>query len=236
MHGGNGLSKFENMPINDGNNQFGDNNTQNNIINNHYYHHNNNGPSPNGDDAIPLVIAAVFGVAILVWWFFGHIDQVYYILNIMTLSSAALSAFALVIIIVSGEFEIEDVLRFFGSVLFALGLFGLAVLSREHAPNDVVQLSQHTKFTEFWSGLTDYGKNIVVANFVAALAIAMSAFVAHLASLRQFSYSLANPRGVGFWFGLYQATRFFKMRVAFVIISALSGLAWAALNGKLPGI
>lgn len=230
------MSKFDNMTVNSGNNQFGDNNTQNNVTNNHHHHHDNNVQGSNGDEAISLAVGVVAGLAALIWWFFGHIDQVYYYLNILTSSSVALSAAALAIVIGSGVTEKEDVFRFFGSVLFAISLFGLAILSREYAPSDVVQLSQRTTFTEFWNGLTDYGKNLVVSNTIAAFSITLSAFVAHLASLRQFSYSLANPSGAGFWFGLYKATGIFKMRVAFVIISVFSGLAWAALTGKLPGI
>ncbi|WP_316672957.1 hypothetical protein [uncultured Tolumonas sp.] len=230
------MSKFQNISIHGGNNQFGDNNTQNNVTNNHYHPHNNNGQGSNGDEAIPLIVGTVAGLAALVWWFFSHIDQVYYYLNILTLSSVALSAAALLIIIVSGVTDKKDVIRFFGSVLFAICLFGLAMLSREHAPDDVVQLSQHTKFTEFWHRLTAHGKDLVVANFVAALAIALSAFFAHLASLRQFSYSLASPHGIGFWFRLYRATRIFKMRVTFVIVSICSGLVWAALTGNLPSL
>lgn len=222
------------MIVNGGSNQFGDNNNQNNVTNNH--HHHNNGQGSKGDEVIPLAIGAVAGLAVLIWWFFSHIDQVYFYLNILTLSSATLSAVALAIVVGSGASEKEDVIRFFGSVLFAIGLFGLAMLSREHAPNDVIQLSQHTKFTEFWRGLTEHGKNLVVSNFIAALAIALSALIAHLASLRQFSYSLANPRGIGFWFGLYKTMGALKMRVCFVVISIFSGVAWAALTGKLPSI
>jgi hypothetical protein len=224
------------MTVNGGNNQFGDNNTQNNVTNNHHHHHNNNGQVSKGDEVIPLAIGAVAGLAAIIWWFFSHIDQVYFYLNILTLSSVTLSAVALVIIVGSGTTEKEDVIRFFSSIIFAIGLFGLAMLSREHAPNDVVQLSQHTKFFEFWHGLTEYGKDLVVSNFIAALAITLSAFVAHLASLRQFSYSLANPRGIGFWFGLYKVMGIFKMRVSFVIISLFSGVVWAALTGRLPSI
>ena len=231
----NSLSKLENMTVNGGNNQFGDNNTQNNVTNNNHHHH-NNALGSNGDEVIPLAIGVVAGLAALIWWFFSHIDQVYYYLNIVTLSSAALSAAALIIIIGRGVTEKEDIFRFLGSTLFALGLLGLAMLSREHAPNDVVQLSQQTKFMEFWRGLTEHRKDLVVSNFVAAITIALSGFIAHLASLRQFSYSLSSPNGIGFWFGLYKAMGVFKMRVCLVVISILSGVVWAALTGKLPGI
>lgn len=230
------MSKFDKIMVNGGNNQLGDNNTQNNVTNNHHHHHNSNGQSSNGNEAIPLAVGAAACLATLIWWFFGHINQVYYYLNILTLSSATLSIPALAIVTWSGATEKEDVFRFFGSVLFATGLFGLAILSREYAPSDVIQLSQHTTSTEFWHGLTNHGKNIVISNFIASLSIGFSAFIAHLASLRQLSYSLANPRGKGFWFSLYKATGIFKMRVAFVIISTLSGLAWASSTGKLPSI
>lgn len=230
----NSLSKFENMTVNGGNNQFGDNNTQNNVTNNH--HHHNNGQGSNGEEVIPLAIGAVAGLAALIWWFFSHIDQVYYYLNVLTISSAALSATALVTLIFRGETSKEDVLRFFGSVFIALGLFGLSMLSREHAPNDVIQLSQQTNFTDFWRGLNGHGKDLVVYNFTAAIVIALAAFFAHLASLRQLSYSLASPNEVGFWFGLYSAMKIFKMKICLVVGSILSGLVWAALTGKLPSI
>ncbi|WP_028672384.1 hypothetical protein [Saccharospirillum impatiens] len=229
------MSKFENMTVNGGNNQFGNNNTQNNVTNNHH-NHNNNVQGSNGDEIIPLGFGAVAGLAALIWWFFSHIDQVYYYLNILTISSAALSATALVLLIFRGETAKKDVLRFFGSVFIALGLFGLSMLSREHAPSDVIQLSQQTTFTDFWRGLNGYGKDLVLHNFTAAIAIALAAFFAHLASLRQFSYSAASPNGVGFWFRLYNAMSIFKMRVCLVVSSILSGLVWAALTGKLPGI
>lgn len=229
------MSKFENMTVNGGNNQFGDNNTQNNVTNNHH-HHNTNVQSSNGDEIIPLVIGAAAGLAALIWWFFSHIDQVYYYLNILTISSVALSAAALIMLTFRRETVKEDVLRFFGSAFIALGLFGLSMLSREHAPNDVIQLSQQTTFTDFWRGLNGHGKDLVVHNFTAAIAIALAAFFAHLSSLRQFSYSLASPNGVGFWFRLYSTMKIFRMRVCLVVGSILSGLVWSALTGKLPSI
>lgn len=231
----NSLSKFDNMTINGGNNQFGDNNTQNNVTNNHHHHHSNVQRS-NGDEIIPLAIGAVAGLAALIWWFFSHIDQVYYYLNILTISSAALPTTALAILIVRGEIAKEDMLRFLGSVFIAMGLFGLSMLSREHAPNDVIKLSQQAKFMDFWRGLNGHGKDLVVSNFTAAIAIALSAFFAHLASLRQFSYSLASPDEVGFWFRLYSATKIFRMRMCLMVVSIFSGLAWAALTDMLPSI
>ncbi len=229
------MSKFENLTVNGGSNQFGDNNTQNNVTNNHHHHH-NNGQGSNGDEIVPLTIGAVAVLAALIWWFFSHIDQVYYYLNILTISSAALSAAALVTLIFRGETSKEDVLRFLGSIFIALGLFGLSMLSREHAPNDVIQLSQQTKFMDFWRGLNGHGKDLVVSNFAAAFAIALAALFAHLASLRQFSYSLASPNEKGFWFGLYSAMKVFKMRICLMVGSMLSGLVWAALTGRLPSI
>ena len=222
------------MAVNGGNNQFGDNNTQNNVTNNH--HHLSNVQGSNGDEIIPLAFGAVAGLAALIWWFFSHIDQVYYYLNILTISSAALSATALAILIVRGEIAKEDILRFLGSAFIAMGLIGLSMLSREHAPNDVIKLSQQVKFMDFWRGLNGHGKDLVVSNFTAATAIALSAFFAHLASLRQFSYSLASPDEVGFWFRLYNATKIFRMRICLMVGFIFSGLAWAALTDMLPNI
>lgn len=231
------MSKFENVSVTSGKNQFGDNNTQNNTENHHHHHHHNgNGKGSGEEEIIPVAIGAVAGLAALIWWFFNHIDQVYYYLNIITLSSATLSALALFIIISSGAIAKEDLFRVLGSVIFAVGLFGLAMLSRDHAPNEVIQLSHQTKFMDFWQSLTDHGKDLVISNFIAAIVIGMSGIIAHLTSLRQFSYSLAKPNRSGFWYGIYRAMGAFKMRVSMPLITILSGLAWAASAGKLPGI
>jgi len=227
------LSKFGHIDVNGGNNQFGDNNTQNNTTN---HHHHNNGQGSNGDEGLPILIGVGIGLLALVWWFFNHINQVYHYLNILTLSSVALASIASLLLLISRTIEKEDVFRFIVSLFLAVGLFGLAMLSREHAPNEIIQLSQQTKFMAFWQGLTDYGKSLVISNFISAIAIYISAFVAHLASLRQFSYALANPNGSGFWFSIYRNMGMFKMRISVGIISICSGLVWAALTGKLASI
>jgi len=207
------LSKFGHIDVNGGNNQFGDNNTQNNTTN---HHHHNNGQGSNGDEGLPILIGVGIGLLALVWWFFNHINQVYHYLNILTLSSVALASIASLLLLISRTIEKEDVFRFIVSLF--------------------IQLSQQTKFMAFWQGLTDYGKSLVISNFISAIAIYISAFVAHLASLRQFSYALANPNGSGFWFSIYRNMGMFKMRISVGIISICSGLVWAALTGKLASI
>ena len=194
------MSKFENFSVTNGNNQFGDNNTQNNTTN---HHHNNNHQNSNGDEILPIAIGALAGVAALIWWFFNHIDQVYYYLNILILTSVCFSLIAILILIFNSGVAKEDLFRFFGSIAFALGLFGLAMLSRNHAPNEIIQLSQQVKFMDFWERLSDHGKDMVVANFTSAIVIGISTLFAHLASVRQFAYSLANPNRVGFWYSTY---------------------------------
>ncbi len=160
----------------------------------------------------------------------------YYYLNIFTLTSVCLSFIAILILIFNNGVAKEDLFPFFGSVVFALGLFGLAMLSRDHAPNEIIQLSQQVKFSAFWERVADHGKDMVVANFTSAIVIGISALFAHLASVRQFAYSLADSNRIGFWYTTYRRMHPFKMRIVTTIITVFSGIAWAALNGKLPSI
>ncbi|ELH0900803.1 hypothetical protein Q9891_003345 [Vibrio cholerae] len=228
------MSKFDSIVINGGNNQFGDHNTQHNVTNNHHHHtHNTGGEDSNGGDALSIGIGVLAGFAALTWLFFAHINQVYFYLNLASLSSGVLSIFAIGILVLTREVERMDVCRLLGSILLAVGLFGLSVLSREHANEDIISLSQNTKFMDFWRSLTDYGKDLVISNFVSAIAIGFAVFIAHLAALRQFSYALADSNGTGFWFNLYTRMNRFKMRVSYAVISVLAGLVWAALAGKL---
>jgi len=231
------LSKFESFNVNGGNNQFGDNNTQNNVTNNtHHHHDNNNGKKDSGEDILPIVIGAVAGLAALIWWFFSHIDQVYFYLNILTISSAGLSLLAIGVLLITRNITKEDIFRFLGCVLYAVGLFGLAMLARSHAPSDVIQLSEQVKFMEFWQGLTDPGNDLVVANFLSAISIGIAALMVHFGSIRQFAYSLARANRTGFFYGVYSLTTPFKMRFVSVVISIFSGLVWTAINGHLPSI
>lgn len=230
------MSKFEKFSVNGGSNQFGDNNTQNNVTNNTHHHHSNNAGKGNGEEILPIAIGAVAGLAALIWWFFSHIDQIYFYLNIITISSAGLSFIAIGVLFISGSITKEDIFRFLGCAFYALGLFGLAMLARNHAPSDVIQLSEQVKFMDFWRGITNHGKNLVVANFVSALSIGIAAFVVHLGSVRQFAYSLAKPNRTGFFYGLYSTTTPFKMRLVSAAVAILSGVVWAAMNGKLPSI
>lgn len=228
------LSKFRDVEIKGDGNIVGDNNTQNNTTNNH--HHHNNVPKKNSDgsEIIPIGVGAVIGFGALIWWFFNNIDQVYYYLNIATLSSPALALLAIVILFFSGSNTGQDLLRFFGSLVLAVGLFGLSLLARDHAPQEIIQFSSQVEFTDFWEGLNDKGEHLVISNFVAALLIALSAIIAHLVSLRQAAYAMANPNRVGFWYGLYNSSGIFSLKVSGSIIAVLLGVVWTALNGHLP--
>ncbi len=229
------MSKFENFNVNGGNNQFGDNNTQNNVTNNSH-HHNNNGNKDSGENPLPIAIGGVAGLAALNWWFFSHIDQVYFYLNILTISSAGLSFLAIAVLLITSNITKEDIFRFLGCAFYALGLFGLAILARNHAPPDVIQLSEQVRFMEFWRGLTDHGKDLVVANFLSAISIGIAAVMVHFGSIRQFAYSLAKTNRTGFFYRIYSLSTPFKMRFVSVVIAIFSGVVWAAMNGQLPSI
>ncbi|MCY1389459.1 hypothetical protein D3C76_550630 [compost metagenome] len=229
------MNKFENFNVNGGNNQLGNNNTQNNVTNNNHHHHNNENKG-GGEETIPIAIGAVVGLAALIWWFFSHIDQVYFYLNIIIISSPGLSLLAASVLLITSNITQDDIFRFLGCIFYALGLLGLAMLARNHAPSDVIQLSEQVKFMEFWRGLESHEKNLVLANFLSTISIGIAALVVHLGSIRQLAYALAKPSRTGFFYELYSITTPFRMRFISAVIAILSGLVWAAMNGKLPGI
>ncbi len=230
------MSKFENFDVHGGNNQFGNNNTQSNVTNNNHHHHNNNGSKSDSDQVIPIIFGACAGLIALLWLFFSHIDQVYFYLNIATLSSACLSFFSIIVLISTGNIAKEDVFRFLGCASYSIGLFGIAMLARNHAPQEAIQLSQQVKFMEFWNALTSHEQNLVIANFLSAISIGMAALMVHFGSLRQLAYSLAKPNRTGFFYRIYSLTTAFKMRFVSTVVAIFGGFVWAAINGQLPSI
>ncbi|MDE9544558.1 hypothetical protein [Xenorhabdus bovienii] len=228
------MSQFEHINISGNNNQFGDNNVQHNTINNN----NNNGNNNNKDEenAPTLLFGVAVGSAAIVWWFFNNIEKIYYYLNIITLSSAILSFLSLCVLIFNEQIKKEDFFRFLGSVISAVGLFALAIFAYNHAPSDIIQLSQKTKLIDFWKNLTEYGKNVALSNFISSIIIAISAIFAHFSSLRQFAYSLSNTNRTGLWYSIYSSMKIFKMRISTFVFILASGLVLIFLNGKFPGL
>ncbi|WP_338803105.1 hypothetical protein WDV76_12150 [Xenorhabdus griffiniae] len=229
------MSKFEHINVSGNNNQFGNNNVQNNTVNNNNnYNRNNN--DKDEENAPALIFSAVAGAVAIIWWFFNNIERIYYYLNIITLSSAILSFFSLCILIFNEQIKKEDFFRFFGSVISSVGLFLLAIFAYNHAPNDIIQLSQKVKLIDFWKSLTEHGRNIALANFISSIIIAISAIFSHLSSLRQFAYSLSNANRTGLWYRVYSSMKIFKMRISAFIFILASGLVLFLLNGAFPGL
>ncbi len=179
-------------------------------------------------------MAAAIAVAGMIWWYFNHIDQIYSALCYLSVSSFAGSAIAWMLLSFKNERASIDSGRLLGSFSLAMLLLGLSLLTRNHAPADIIEFSRGTKIMEFWKGLTDVGKNNAVFNFVAGLSIVVAALAAHFGSLRQLAYAAADSTGSGMWYGLYRSTDFFKMRFVLVLVLFFCGIAWAAINDLLP--
>ncbi|KCY45074.1 hypothetical protein J715_4397 [Acinetobacter baumannii 1571545] len=130
------MSKFEKFDVKNGNNQFGDNNTQNNITNNTV----NNKVSKDTDSS-GVIIGAITGMAGLTWFFFSHINQIYHYLNIVILSSFLFSIGAFFILVLTTSVTRTDIFRVFASTFLAISLYGLALLARNHAPNEIIQFA-----------------------------------------------------------------------------------------------
>lgn len=225
------MSKFKNTVVIGNGSQFGDNNTQNNIENHHHHH---DKKSKNSDSEIPIGIALVVAFAVATWWFFSHINEVFYYLNILSISSAGLSVLSIIILALNNEVSWKDAVRFFTSSAFAIALFLLAIMTRNYAPDDIIQLSQQFSPREFWSRLNDHGQNIAMFTFMSAFCVGLASLFNHIGSLRQLIYSLANSEGKGFFFNVYQSMSPFRIRLVSLWVVILSGLVWAALHGYIP--
>lgn len=231
------MSKFGNVVVNGGNNQLGDHGTQHNVTNNnHHHHHSGGGNSGDGDNGWPGILLVVAAVAGLIWWYFGHIDQVYYVLIYFSASSIGWSACAWVILTIKNEIVGMDSARFIGSIGLALLLLGISIVARNHAPAEIIEFSRDTKIIDFWKGLTEEGRNVAVFNFIAGLSIGVAALVAHFGSFRQLAYAAASSTRRGVWYSIYSSTELFKMRIVLVFSLFLCGFAWAAISGYLPRI
>jgi hypothetical protein len=225
------LSKFKNTLVIGNGSQFGDNNTQNNIENHHHHGENN---SKKTDDAIPIFFVSIIAFAAAVWWFFLHIEQVFYYLNIVSISSMGFSFLSIPILALKNEISWKDGVRFITSVIFAIALFCFAIMARNYAPDDIIQLSQQVSARGFWSQLNEHGQNIAFCNFLSAFCVALASIFNHFGSLRQFIYSVSNSEGKGFFFNVYQSMSFFNMQTVSICVILSCGITWAALHGYLP--
>ncbi|WP_336004087.1 hypothetical protein ACEN3H_01180 [Acinetobacter lactucae] len=224
------MSKFEKFVVKSGNNQFGDNNIQNNITNNTI-----NNKARESTDSSGAIFGFITGIAGVIWFFFNHINQIYHYLNIVILSSLLFSIGAFFILLLTRSVFKTDIFRVMASILVAISLYGLALLARSHAPNEIIQLAhQAPSLMEFWKQLTDIGRKIVVENFISAVFICIASFLALLGSFRQFAYSIANSNRTGWWYNIYESMSYFNMRSTVIIIVTLSGAVWALLNDKIP--
>ncbi len=230
------MSKFKDTKVNGNGNQFGDNNTLSHVTNHH--HHNDGGGSTRNnkkeEDALGVSLGLLFGVAALVWLFFSHLDQIYFYLQIITLSSAIPAIAAVLVMHARQELDNIDMARFGGSVLLMVGLFGLLVLADNHASREIAAFAQQVGVMDFYQGLTEHGKELAVMNFVAALLLGVAAVCAHLGGFRQLIYALADANQTGFWYRLYQRTPGMGMRVTGSLAVVFASIAGAALTGYLP--
>ncbi|MDC4540368.1 hypothetical protein R4529_05885 [Acinetobacter baumannii] len=224
------MSKFEKFVIKSGNNQFGDNNIQNNITNNTI-----NNKVRESTDSSGAVFGFIAGTAGLIWLFFNNIDQVYYYLKVLILFSFLFSIGSCIILLLTTGVTKTDIIRVISSTVLAISLYGLALITRTHAPDEIVQLAHQTSsFMDFWKQLTDIGKKVVVTNFMSAILIGNAALLALFGSFRQFAYSIANSNRTGWWYNIYHSMSHFNMRFTVVIVITLSGAVWGVLNNKIP--
>nr|MBV6628880.1 hypothetical protein [Oceanococcus sp. HetDA_MAG_MS8] len=230
------MSKFRNVQVDGDGVQVGDNNVQNNVTNHTYHHRTGGNNSDDGGEAIAIIVGAAGVLAALIWATLRYNEQVYFYLKIGSLASVLIALLSLVVLLIQHQLQESDALRAGGILVIGVVLFGLIGMATKYAPLDAIQFSKSVGFQEFWRGLTDYGRNVVLNYFVATFAIGAALIFTSIASLRQLFYATASSEGVGFSYSLYRATAFFGMKVTSFVVTSFSALAWASLNGKLPAV
>lgn len=226
------MSKFKNITVGGNGNVIGTNVTQNNVKNYRY----DQGGNRKGDDQgdiIPVIVLVGVALAASVWWFFKHIDQIYSALIIAGISSGIPALSAIAVMSVSHTIDKGHIFRSLTNMFIAAALLSVVIIFRQQAPSEVVEISHKYEFIEFWKTLTNYGRDLVVANFTSALLILVSILLNVMSGIRQLAYSLANPRGEGVWFEIYLRTRGFRVRYVTTIVSVIFGFVYAIINGYI---
>ena len=216
------MSKYRNVKIKGNGNRVGDTTT----VTNNYYNQPNRGSD--GNEIIGIGLGLVVLLAAVVWFFFNHIDQVYFYLRVGAVTSPILAILAIVIFWKSGYLEEIDLIGTTSSIAMCAVLVLLSEMTRQNISDEIIQLALRTDVLSFWDRLSDYGKKNVAAHFLSAILLTFAIFVTHLFSLRQLSESAGNPDGLGFWYGLYEGLSFFRMRNTYISFFILAILIFVA--------
>lgn len=223
------MSKFNNFIINGNGNTVGDRKITN--INNNYFGNKPPNANNSNDEVIGLATGLLLGVGAIAWGFYKHIEQVFFYLDLATITSCILASTALVILGFYGNPERKDYYHVFASFILAVSLFGLSALAQSQISGEVIQLSQEVALLEFWRSLSEQGQTHVLTIFGVAFLLAVGAFINWLIGFRQLAYSLADKDECsGFWYKLYQSSGLLKIEYAGSLVLTILGVVFFLLK------
>lgn len=221
---------------------YGDNNVVghgNTITRNEIHNHNQNSGSggngdknknSNGEEGLGVVIALGSAIAISVWLFAKHSFEIYLYIKFAALLSAAPFVAALFVFLFGDADRKAGVLSTIVGASLGCAIFVLAVQSNNYLDPRIVQLSHQLGWKDFWLALTDFGKQLLIQNFVAALLLAISCLLNFLMGFFV-AWSAATNGDVRNSAMLYRL-RAFRPRAASFFLIVLTAVAWAAMTGR----
>lgn len=159
------------------NNILGDNNLVNSRTESHFHQHNHRNSSPDTSENDAKAITGGLAVTLLVgvWMFVKHASEIYYYLHLALLISLVPFIAMTIAAFLNPPPERKHIVAlFFGAALSATALFLIQNAQGQLDP-ELLSLSQNAKDAwSFWSGLTQYGRDLVIGNMFGAALIAVS--------------------------------------------------------------
>lgn len=185
--------------------------------------------SSNGEGGLGVVIALGSAMAIYVWLFTNQSFEIYLHIKFAVLVFAAPFVAALFVFLLGDANRKSGVLSTIVGACLGCAKVVRVVESNKALDPRIVQLSHHLGWKDFWLAHTDFGKQLTIQNFVAALVLAISGLVHFLMGL--FVAWSAATNGHARNSAVLFRLRAFRPKAASFFLIVLTAVAWAAMTG-----
>jgi hypothetical protein len=223
---------------------YGDNNVVghgNTITRNEIHNHNQSGGSggggggdknnnSNGEDGLGVAFALGSAIAISVWLFAKHSFEIYLYIKFAALLSAAPFVAALFVFLFGDADRKAGVLSTIVGASLGCAIFVLAVQSNNYLDPRIVGLSHQLGWKDFWATLPDYGKQLIIQNFLAAMLLAISCLLNFLMGIFV-AWSAATNGNIRNSLVLYRL-RAFRPKTNSFFLLVLLAVAWTLMTGR----
>jgi len=222
---------------------YGDNNVVghgNTITRDEIHNHNRSGGSggggnqnnnSNGEDGLGVVIALGSAIAISIWLFAKHSFEIYLYIKFAALVSIApfIAAFFVFLFGDAADRKAGVLSTIVGASL-GYAIFVLAVQSNNYLDPRIVGLSHELGWKDFWAALPDYGKQLIIQNFLAAMLLAISCLLNFLMGIFV-AWSAATNGNIRNSLVLYRL-RAFRPKTNSFFLLVLLAVAWTLMTGR----